>query len=33
MSGEFSLGNLIYFISLTGLFLYLTARVIERRRM
>ena len=33
MSGQFSLGNLIYFLSLTGLFLYLTARVIERRRM
>lgn len=33
MSGQFSLGNLIYFVSLTGLFLYLTARVIERRRM
>ncbi|MCD8355589.1 MAG: ABC transporter permease [Clostridia bacterium] len=33
MSGQFSFGNLIYFISLTGLFLYLTARVIERRRM
>lgn len=33
MSGVFSLGNLIYFISLTGLFLYLTARVLERRRM
>ena len=33
MSGQFSLGNLIYFLSLTGLFLYLTARVLERRRM
>lgn len=33
MSGQFSFGNLIYFISLTGLFLYLTARVVERRRM
>ena len=33
MSGQFSLGNLVYFLSLTGLFLYLTARVIERRRM
>ncbi|MDO4287332.1 MAG: ABC transporter permease [Eubacteriales bacterium] len=33
MSGQFSFGNLIYFVSLTGLFLYLTARVIERRRM
>lgn len=33
MSGQFSFGNLIYFLSLTGLFLYLTARVIERRRM
>ena len=25
--------NLIYFLSLTGLFLYLTARVLERRRL
>ena len=33
MSGQFSLVNLIYFLSLTGLFLYLTARVLERRRM
>ena len=33
MSGQFSLGNLIYFLSLTGLFLYLTALVLERRRM
>lgn len=33
MAGQFSFGNLIYFVSLTGLFLYLTARVIERRRM
>lgn len=33
MSGQFSLGNLVYFLSLTGLFLYLTARVLERRRM
>lgn len=33
MSGQFSFGNLIYFLSLTGLFLYLTARVVERRRM
>ena len=33
MAGQFSLGNLIYFLSLTGLFLYLTARVLERRRM
>lgn len=33
MSGQFSLGNLIYFLSLTSLFLYLTARVLERRRM
>ena len=33
MSGQFSFGNLIYFLSLTGLFLYLTARVLERRRL
>ncbi|MDO4174828.1 MAG: ABC transporter permease [Eubacteriales bacterium] len=33
MSGQFSFGNLIYFLSLTGLFLYLTVRVVERRRM
>ena len=32
MSGQFSFGNLIYFLSLTGL-LYLTARVLERRRL
>ena len=32
MNGQFSFGNLIYFLSLTGLFLYLTVRVIERRR-
>ncbi len=33
MSGQFSLGNLIYFLSLTGLFLFFTARVLERRRL
>ena len=33
MSGQCSFGNLIYFLSLTGLFLYLTARVLERRRL
>lgn len=33
MSGQFSLGNLIYFVSLTGLFLYFTTRVLERRRL
>lgn len=33
MSGQFSFGNLVYFLSLTGLFLYLTARVLERRRL
>ncbi len=33
MSGQFSLGNLVYFLSLTGLFLYFTARVLERRRL
>ena len=33
MSGQFSFGNLIYLLSLTGLFLYLTARVLERRRL
>ena len=32
MAGQFSLGNLIYFLSLIALFLYLTARVLERRR-
>ena len=33
MSGQFSLNNLIYFLSLIGLFFYLTARVLERRRV
>lgn len=33
MSGQFSLGNLVYFLSLTGLFLYFTGRVLERRRL
>lgn len=33
MSGTFSFGNLVYFLSLTGLFLFLTARVLERRRL
>ncbi len=33
MSGTFSFGSLVYFVSLTGLFLFLTARVLERRRL
>lgn len=32
MGGQFALGDFIYFLSLTGLFLYFTARVVERRR-
>lgn len=31
-SGIFSLGNLVYFLTLTALFLYFTVRAIERRR-
>lgn len=33
MRGQFSFGNLVYFLSLTGLFFYLTVRVLERRRL
>ena len=32
MSAQFSFGNVIYFLSLTALFLFFTARVLERRR-
>ncbi|MDO5547475.1 MAG: ABC transporter permease subunit [Eubacteriales bacterium] len=32
MSAQFSFSNLIYFLSLTALFLFFTARVLERRR-
>lgn len=32
MSAQFSFSNLIYFLSLTVLFLFFTARVLERRR-
>ena len=32
MGGQFALGDVVYFLSLTGFFLFLTARVIERRR-
>ncbi len=31
-SGIFSLGNLVYFLTLTALFLYFTVRAVERRR-
>lgn len=31
-SGIFSLGDLVYFLTLTGLFLFFTVRVLERRR-
>lgn len=32
MSAQFSVSNLIYFLSLTALFLFLTGRVLEQRR-
>jgi ABC-2 type transport system permease protein len=32
LSAQFSFSNLIYFLSLTALFLFFTARVLERRR-
>ena len=32
LSAQFSFSNLIYFFSLTALFLFFTARVVERRR-
>ena len=32
MSAQFSVGNIVYFISLTILFLFFTARVLEQRR-